>query len=101
MTKIAGGKGSQFRITMRTKRKKTFSELKEEENLLLMERVELNKSLEKMQAAFKDLREKTEKLKKLKLNLESLSAENTDSIASDLPPATPAFELPDLNLLPL
>lgn len=99
--KAVGSKASQFRVTIRNRKKKTFAELKQEENLLLMEKVKLNKELDSMRAAWKEIQDKNENLKKLKLTLESQSAVKTSSKASAHHQAEMAFELPDLNLLPV
>ncbi|KAF3960778.1 hypothetical protein CMV_014532 [Castanea mollissima] len=62
--------------TKRTRRKKTFAELKEEESSLLNERIQLNKELEKLRATFKEQNARNESFKKMKLDLGLHSAMN-------------------------
>ncbi|XP_058114176.1 uncharacterized protein LOC131257029 isoform X1 [Magnolia sinica] len=100
-----------FRLTSgRTRKRKTFAQLKEEENSLMEERMELNKELEGLQVTRKELWVKNENLKKLKMDLESQSPEKMTvasesqspekmTIAANSPPET-GFALPDLNLPP-
>ncbi|KAJ8617531.1 hypothetical protein MRB53_013717 [Persea americana] len=110
--KMCGSK-TDMGLKTRTKKRKTIAELREEENSLLMDRGELIKEVEILQATYKDLMLKNGKLKKLKLDLESRSAakaSSTDSppvvkasiiTASNLPPViNNTINLPDLNLLP-
>ncbi|RWR91071.1 hypothetical protein CKAN_02020900 [Cinnamomum micranthum f. kanehirae] len=98
------------------RKKKTVSELKQEENSLLMDKAKLTKELEALQAIRKDLRLKNERLKKQKLNLDSQlavkSSGKTNSNhqqpvppvktanAASNPPPRVVFEIPDLNSVP-
>ncbi|KAL6012061.1 hypothetical protein ACLOJK_002536 [Asimina triloba] len=107
----------QYREEISWDQEMTFTQLKEEEHLLLEERMELNKvwylpspflfpvvddcegiqKLEGLQVARNDLSMKNENLKKLKMNLESQLPEES-RVTSDSPPAKGGFVLPDLNL---
>ncbi|KAE8732573.1 Detected protein of unknown function [Hibiscus syriacus] len=60
----------------RSRRKKTFAELKEEENLLLKEMVSLKKEIASVRATCKEQRAKNEKLKRIKLDLNLQIAKN-------------------------
>ncbi|PON91588.1 hypothetical protein TorRG33x02_126270 [Trema orientale] len=61
--------GSNTSTSKRSRRKKTFNELKEEENSLLKERVYLNKELAKLKATYKEQSSTNEGLKRMKLEL--------------------------------
>ncbi|PON71288.1 hypothetical protein PanWU01x14_074280 [Parasponia andersonii] len=61
--------GSNTSTSKRSRRKKTFNELKEEENSLLKERVYLNKELAKLRATYKEQSSTNEGLKRMKLEL--------------------------------
>ncbi|EXC04750.1 hypothetical protein L484_003458 [Morus notabilis] len=65
---------SAITTSRRSRRKKTFAELKEEENSLLKERVHLKRELAKLRATFKEQREKNDSLKRMKLELHVDSA---------------------------
>ncbi|XP_038700839.1 uncharacterized protein LOC119997731 [Tripterygium wilfordii] len=67
----------------RSRKKKTFSELKEEENLLLKERIHLKKELAISRATFKKQRATNENLKRIKLDLGSQPANNSYSIFNE------------------
>ncbi|XVF89370.1 hypothetical protein PTKIN_Ptkin19aG0124900 [Pterospermum kingtungense] len=64
----------------RSRKKKTFSELKEEENLLLKERTYLEKEIASMRATCKEHRAKNENLKRIKLDLNLHAAKNSSLI---------------------
>eukprot|EP00268_Persea_americana_P016072 TRINITY_DN17617_c0_g2_i2.p1 TRINITY_DN17617_c0_g2~~TRINITY_DN17617_c0_g2_i2.p1 ORF type:complete len:241 (-),score=49.16 TRINITY_DN17617_c0_g2_i2:467-1189(-) len=98
------------------RKKKTVSELKQEENSLLMDKAKLIKELEALQDIRKDLMLKNERLKKQKLNMDSqlavkssgktnsnhhppLPPVKTAKAASNPPPRV-VFEIPDLNSVP-
>ncbi|OMO90738.1 hypothetical protein COLO4_18921 [Corchorus olitorius] len=72
----------------RTRRKKTFAELKEEETLLLKERVYLKKEIASMRATCKQQRAKNQNLKRIKLDLNFHTASNS-SLNSDEPEKVP------------
>nr|GMD47411.1 IQ domain-containing protein [Ipomoea batatas] len=111
--------------SQRSKRKKTFAELKEEENSLLKERVHLERELASMHVTLNQQRARSDNLKKIKfdLNLESANEqpvylESTKTQPSVLPrhnttkdePVSSdscrsqnnnrCFILPDLNMEP-
>nr|GMD48646.1 IQ domain-containing protein [Ipomoea batatas] len=110
--------------SQRSKRKKTFAELKEEENSLLKERVHLERELASMHVTLNQQRARSDNLKKIKfdLNLESeneqpvylestktrpsvLPRHNTtkdEPVSSDScrPQNNRCFILPDLNMEP-
>ncbi|XP_022976190.1 uncharacterized protein LOC111476653 [Cucurbita maxima] len=67
--------------TKRLRRKKTFAELKEEENTLLKEKLHLKMELATLQASFEEQRTKNESLKKMKVdfNLKYPEKFNTNS----------------------
>ncbi|XP_022754467.1 uncharacterized protein LOC111302862 [Durio zibethinus] len=67
--------------TKRSRRKKTFAELKGEENLLLKERVYLKKEIASMLATCKEQRAGNENLKRMKLDLNLHTAKNLSLIA--------------------
>ncbi|OAY27451.1 uncharacterized protein LOC110603959 isoform X2 [Manihot esculenta] len=69
--------------TKKSRRKKTFAELKEEESVLLKERMHLKKELATINATFKEQIERNENLKRLKIDL-SLQFAKTSSSLSDL-----------------
>ncbi|GLT76137.1 hypothetical protein SLA2020_478130 [Shorea laevis] len=112
----------------RSRRKKTFAELKEEESLLLKERITLKKEIATMRATFKEQRAKNENLKRIKLDLnlhtanerdvDATSSEHHQRVASSCPlddksgsdsckddkavsnEGSSSFVLPDLNMMP-
>ncbi|KAL3497310.1 hypothetical protein ACH5RR_040042 [Cinchona calisaya] len=53
----------------RSKKKKTFAELKEEENLLLKERVTLKRELASLHVTFEEQKARSENLKRMKIDL--------------------------------
>ncbi|KAG6608135.1 hypothetical protein SDJN03_01477, partial [Cucurbita argyrosperma subsp. sororia] len=67
--------------TKRLRRKKTFAELKEEESVLLNEKIHLKKELANLRATFEEQRAKNESLKKMKVDFNMKYAEkfNTNS----------------------
>ncbi|XAR69416.1 hypothetical protein NMG60_11000984 [Bertholletia excelsa] len=71
----------------RSRKKKTFAELKEEENLLLNERIHLKKELASLRMTLDEQKVRSENLKKLKLDLNLLSA-NKMAPTSDVAEAT-------------
>ncbi|XP_022131906.1 uncharacterized protein LOC111004928 [Momordica charantia] len=56
--------------TKRLRRKKTFAELKEEEGMLLKEKLHLKKELASLRATFEEQRAKNESLKKMKVEVD-------------------------------
>ncbi|GLT85275.1 hypothetical protein SLE2022_034680 [Rubroshorea leprosula] len=111
----------------RSRRKKTFAELKEEESLLLKERITLKKEIATMRATFKEQRATNENLKRIKLDLNLHTANERDDatssphhqrVASSCPlddksgsdsckddkavsnEGSCSFVLPDLNMMP-
>ncbi|PSS01096.1 Drebrin-like protein [Actinidia chinensis var. chinensis] len=89
-------------INKRLTRKKTFAELKEEESLLLKERLHLKKELATLSVALEEQKAKSENLKRLKLDLHLQSACKIDASSSactlarivplPLPPTTTAHQ---------
>ncbi|XP_062101297.1 uncharacterized protein LOC133807148 isoform X1 [Humulus lupulus] len=71
--------GSNTSSSRRSRRKKTFAELKEEESSLLKERVYLRKELTKLRATFKEQRSTNESLKRIKLEFGENSAKYVDA----------------------
>ncbi|KAG6643751.1 hypothetical protein I3843_08G008400 [Carya illinoinensis] len=59
---------SESTATKRSRRKKTFVELKEEESSLLKERITLKKELATLRSTFKEQRARNESLKRIKLD---------------------------------
>ncbi|XP_043719091.1 uncharacterized protein LOC122667011 [Telopea speciosissima] len=60
----------------RSRKKKTFAELKEEESLLLKESINLKKELETLRADFEEQRAKNETFKRMKLDLQLQSGKD-------------------------
>ncbi|KAJ4952214.1 hypothetical protein NE237_029046 [Protea cynaroides] len=58
----------------RSRKKKTFTELKEEEDLLLKESIQLKKELATLRTDFEELKTRNETLKRMKLDLELVPA---------------------------
>ncbi|XP_057467813.1 uncharacterized protein LOC130757157 [Actinidia eriantha] len=117
-------------INKRLSRKKTFAELKEEESLLLKERLHLKKELATLSVTLEEQKARSENLKRLKLDVHLQSACKIDASSSactfdrvvplpptttthqDLPPPSSwkveteikteesCFVLPDLNMTP-
>ncbi|TXG62229.1 hypothetical protein EZV62_013592 [Acer yangbiense] len=69
--------------TKRSRRKKTFAELKEEEDLLLKESCHLKKEIETLRATYKEHSAANVNLKRMKLDLGLHSAKNTSETFSD------------------
>ncbi|KAF5743343.1 hypothetical protein HS088_TW09G01411 [Tripterygium wilfordii] len=67
----------------RSRKKKTFSELKEEENLLLKERIHLKKELAILRATFMKQRATNDNLKRMKLDLGFQPVMNSSSISNE------------------
>ncbi|KAL4283025.1 hypothetical protein GQ457_16G000600 [Hibiscus cannabinus] len=109
--------------TKRTRRKKTIAELKEEENLLLKERIYLQKEIASTRTTCNEQRARNEHLKRIKLDL-NLHIVKNSSLVADEPknvlshhslPSSDAMDdrrplvdshdvdclvLPDLNMMP-
>ncbi|GMY29221.1 hypothetical protein FCV25MIE_24463 [Fagus crenata] len=68
-TRSKGTAANESTATKRTRRKKTFAELKEEESSLLKERTNLRKELATLRVTFKEQRVRNESLKRMKLDL--------------------------------
>ncbi|KAJ0031286.1 hypothetical protein Pint_12472 [Pistacia integerrima] len=68
----------------RSRKRKTFAELKEEESLLLKERIHLKKEIETLRSTFKEQSAKNENLKRMKLDLGLHSAFEPDKAGSTL-----------------
>ncbi|XP_039008370.1 uncharacterized protein LOC120136393 [Hibiscus syriacus] len=75
-SKGTAGNETTGTTSKRSRRKKTFAELKEEENLLLKEMVSLKKEIASVRATCKEQRAKNEKLKRIKLDLNLQIAKN-------------------------
>ncbi|XP_065850658.1 uncharacterized protein [Euphorbia lathyris] len=108
--------------TKRSRRKKTFAELKEEEGLLMKESIHLRKEIANLNATFKEQTARNDNLKRIKVDL-NLQCVKLSSIASEEPKAIysqhdgrdigscdtretvsnhdRSFLLPDLNSMPL
>ncbi|XP_052173287.1 uncharacterized protein LOC127788723 isoform X2 [Diospyros lotus] len=71
----------------RSRKKKTLAELKEEESLLLKERMHLKKELATLRVTLKEQKDRSENLKRLKLDLHIQSAKKR-AATSDEPEAT-------------
>ncbi|XP_022751811.1 uncharacterized protein LOC111300446 [Durio zibethinus] len=69
--------------TKRSRRKKTFAELKEEENKLLKEMIYLKKEIASMHAACNEHRARNENLKRIKLDLNLHTAKNPGLFADE------------------
>lgn len=67
----------------RLRRKKTFAELKEEESLLLKERVNLKKEIATLRATYKEQSARNENLKKMKIDLNLQCAKNLCSTSDE------------------
>ncbi|KAF8034918.1 hypothetical protein BT93_C1058 [Corymbia citriodora subsp. variegata] len=70
------------------RKKKTFAELKDEENYLLNERTHLKKNIARLRATFTEQRATNESLKKMKLDLNLLSGKGNVVTADDRDEAT-------------
>lgn len=90
--------------TKRSRKKKTFAQLKEEEGFLLKERIHLNKELETLRATLKIQSAKNENLKRIKLDLGLDSGKNSSETlvlsglaSSTFPSHSPIVDLPQLE----
>ncbi|KAK7311895.1 hypothetical protein RJT34_10352 [Clitoria ternatea] len=70
--------------TKRCRRKKTFAELKEEENSLLKERIYLEKKIATVNANFEAERAKNQSLKRMKFDVGSKYVKNTSPASAEL-----------------
>ncbi|XP_057503620.1 uncharacterized protein LOC130787252 [Actinidia eriantha] len=70
--------------TKRARRKKTFTELKEEESLLLKERIYLKKELARLHVTLEEQKARSENLKRLKLDLHLQSANEMAATTDEL-----------------
>ncbi|GMJ07751.1 hypothetical protein like AT4G32030 [Hibiscus trionum] len=101
--------------TKRIRRKKTCAQLKEEENLLLKERIHLQEEIASMHATCEEQRVRNEHLKRIKLHLDLRIAKNAGETEKVLPcrsvrsiMSSPPLDsddvdclvLPDLNMVP-
>lgn len=89
-------------IARNSKRKKTLAELKEEESLLLKERINLKNELASLRLTVEKERATNESLKRMKLDLESQQNSSTSNASlkvQEIGKQEPKFVLPDLNLL--
>lgn len=100
----------------RSRKKKTFAELKEEESLLMKERIYLKRDLASLRATVKEERAKNERFKKLKLDLglkfPNKSTTYGEAHCDEVPQPDSCisreedasqeryFVLPDLNMMP-
>ncbi|XP_022732083.1 uncharacterized protein LOC111286411 [Durio zibethinus] len=85
--------------TKRSRRKKTFAELKEEESLLLKEGFYLKKEIASMHATCKEQRARNENLKRIKLDLNLHTANNSSLIANE-PEKVPSCQRSSLDYIP-
>ncbi|CAI8611816.1 unnamed protein product [Vicia faba] len=83
--------------TKNSKRKKTLAELREEESLLLKERINLKNELVSLRLTVEKEKATNERLKRMKLDFDSQHNTNTATI-SEICKQEPKFVLPDLNL---
>ncbi|ESR63575.1 hypothetical protein CICLE_v10009242mg [Citrus x clementina] len=90
--------------TKRSRKKKTFAQLKEEEGFLLKERIHLNKELETLRATYKIQSAKNENLKRIKLDLGLDSGKNSSEshvdnglASSTFPSQSAIIDLPRLE----
>ncbi|KAG6649670.1 hypothetical protein I3843_07G222200 [Carya illinoinensis] len=74
-----GTAANESTATKRSRRKKTFAELKDEENSLLKERIYLKKELATLRATFKEQKARNESFKRMKLDLILHSAKNPNA----------------------
>ncbi|GMI95095.1 hypothetical protein like AT4G32030 [Hibiscus trionum] len=105
--------------TKRLRRKKTFAELKEEENFLLKERVHLKKEIASTRATCNEHRATNDNLKRIKIDLNLVGTAMSSSLICNEPGLVPCpraqsssdstlvddreksiFVLPDLNMMP-
>ncbi|KAK9279910.1 hypothetical protein L1049_013594 [Liquidambar formosana] len=71
-------------ISRRSRRKKTFAELKDEESSLLKERIHLKRVLATLRTTFKEQRARNESLKRMKLDFDSQFAKKTSTTSDEL-----------------
>ncbi|GAV82184.1 hypothetical protein CFOL_v3_25636 [Cephalotus follicularis] len=93
-------------INKKTRKKKTFAELKEEETFLLKEKVHLNKELATLQTTFEEQSARNKNLKRMKLDLALHSTKHLSSISEEKPTSsqqdlgdTSSFDLISSTLL--
>ncbi|XP_062163492.1 uncharacterized protein LOC133870396 [Alnus glutinosa] len=79
-----GTAANESTATKMSRRKRTFAELKEQENSLLMERLHLKKEIATLRATFKEQSAKNESLKRMKLDLVLHSAKNLSASSDGL-----------------
>ncbi|KAL7001738.1 hypothetical protein U1Q18_002886 [Sarracenia purpurea var. burkii] len=77
------------------RRKKTFDELKQEESLLLNERLHLKKEFASLRVTLNEQKARSESLKRLKLDLHL-----AHEIEKQVETRERCFVLPDLNMVP-
>ncbi|XP_019173977.1 PREDICTED: uncharacterized protein LOC109169564 [Ipomoea nil] len=82
--------------SQRSKRKKTFAELKEEENSLLKERVHLERELASMHVTLNQQRARSDNLKKIKFDL-NLESANQQPVNLESTKTQPSSVLPRHN----
>ncbi|KAF8035851.1 hypothetical protein BT93_C1773 [Corymbia citriodora subsp. variegata] len=70
----------------KSKKRKTFAELKEEEGLLLKERVDLKKEIATLRATFKEQTTRNESLKRMKLDVDTNTTKITTAISATREP---------------
>ncbi|XP_034916293.1 uncharacterized protein [Populus alba] len=125
-SKGAGIGETSSNIVKRSRKKKTFSELKEEETQLVKEGVYLRKEISTVRATFKEERVRNENLKRIKIDLNLLYGNELEASTSNGIPSTlrihakgdshlqssssetdkaisnhdRSFLLPDLNMMP-
>ncbi|KAK9027160.1 hypothetical protein V6N11_067003 [Hibiscus sabdariffa] len=122
---LQGSAASETNATCskRPGRKKTFAELKEKENLLLKERVHLEKEIASTRVTCKEHQATNDNLKRIRLDLNSVDTAKNSSLIDDEPEKVPfpkapsssgsnlpseaavcseksIFVLPDLNMMP-
>ncbi|XP_058774115.1 uncharacterized protein LOC131648368 [Vicia villosa] len=100
LTKTSRSKGANQKeavTTKNSKRKKTLAELKEEETLLLKERINLKNELASLRLNVEKEKATNERLKRMKLDFDSRHNSNT-AATSEICKQEPKFVLPDLNL---
>ncbi|CAL5435074.1 unnamed protein product [Camellia sinensis] len=81
----------------RSRKKKTFAELKEEENLLLKQRINLNKELATLRVTFNEQKARSDHFKRIKLDLHSQSANKMAAAAADDLKAANSHQQPNLT----
>ncbi|EEF46908.1 uncharacterized protein LOC8274217 [Ricinus communis] len=83
-SKVTAETASTTTNTKRSKRKKTFAELRIEEGLLMKEKMHLKKELASLNATFNEQRSRNENLKRIKLDLNLQYAENSSSARDEM-----------------